>query len=146
MLTLHALLPTNGDGLCNYCADPMRDNTLLMVVEKDQDLTAVERANAYKGRYFILAALSPLPARVRYASATFIRVVETRSKQGLSEIVLALSATNEGEHTADRVRELLRPFRFAPYHTARPWPCDRQRTRVRPRPTDPLLCAPNRNR
>ena len=40
-----------------------------------------------------------------------VRVVEIRAKQGLREIVLALSATSEGEHTADRVRELLAPLR-----------------------------------
>lgn len=102
--------PTNGDGLCNYCADPMRDNTLLMVVEKDQDLTAVERANAYKGRYFILGGIITLAGKGAIRERDLIRVVETRAKQGLSEIVLALSATNEGEHTADRVRELLRPL------------------------------------
>src|SRR5690242_7960809 len=37
---------------CNYCADTHRDDTLLMVVEKDQDLAAIERAGTYKGRYF----------------------------------------------------------------------------------------------
>jgi recombination protein RecR len=88
----------------------MRDNTLLMVVEKDQDLTAVERANAYKGRYFILGGIITLAGKGAIRERDLIRVVETRSKQGLSEIVLALSATNEGEHTADRVRELLRPL------------------------------------
>ncbi|MBU2158628.1 recombination protein RecR, partial [Patescibacteria group bacterium] len=37
--------------------------------------------------------------------------VELRAQSGLSEIVLALSATSEGEHTADRVREILTPLR-----------------------------------
>lgn len=103
--------PTNGDGLCNYCADSSRDDSLLMVVEKDQDLQAVERANAYKGRYFILGGIISLSGKGAIRERDLIRVVETRSKHGLSEIVLALSATSEGEHTADRVRELLSPLR-----------------------------------
>ncbi|MGE5540965.1 MAG: toprim domain-containing protein [Bacillota bacterium] len=105
--------PTNSDGLCNYCADPSRDDSLLMLVEKDQDLAAVERANAYKGRYFVLGGVLTLTGKGAIRERDLVRVVEARAKQGLSEIVLALSATNEGEHTADRVRELLRPLRGA---------------------------------
>jgi recombination protein RecR len=103
--------PTNGDGLCTYCADQSRDDSQLMLVEKDQDLTAVERANAYKGRYFVLGGIITLAGKGAIRERDLIRVVEARSKKGLSEIVLALSATNEGEHTADRVRELLSPLR-----------------------------------
>lgn len=103
--------PTNKDGLCSYCADSSRDDSQLMVVEKDQDLVAFERANAYKGRYFILGGIITLAGKGAIRERDLIRVVEARSKTGLGEIVLALSATNEGEHTADRVRELLAPLR-----------------------------------
>ncbi|MDB5195375.1 MAG: recombination protein RecR [Parcubacteria group bacterium] len=103
--------PTNSDSLCNYCADTSRDDALLMIVEKDQDMVAVERANAYKGRYFILGGIITLTGKGAIRERDLIRVVEARSKNGLVEIVLALSATNEGEHTADRVRELLQPLR-----------------------------------
>jgi recombination protein RecR len=103
--------PTNSDGLCNYCADSSRDDGLLMVVEKDQDLQAFERANAYRGRYFILGGVLTLTGKGAIRERDLIRVVETRSASGLTEIVLALSATNEGENTADRVRELLAPLR-----------------------------------
>ncbi|MDB5189323.1 MAG: recombination protein RecR [Parcubacteria group bacterium] len=103
--------PINADRLCNYCADPMRDDKLLMIVEKDQDLQAVERANAYKGRYFVLGGIITLSGKGAIRERDLISVLEVRSKHGLEEIVLALSATNEGEHTADRVRELLQPLR-----------------------------------
>ena len=102
--------PTNSDTLCNYCADSGRDDTLLMVLEKDQDLTAVERAQAYKGRYFVLGGIIALSGKGAIRERDLIRAVEVRTKKGLEEIVLALSATSEGEHTADRVRELLRPL------------------------------------
>ena len=102
--------PINRDNLCNYCADSSRDDALLMVLEKDQDLQAVERAHAYRGRYFILGGIISLSGKGAIRERDLIRVVENRSKKGLEEIVLALSATSEGEHTADRVRELLRPL------------------------------------
>lgn len=103
--------PVNGDGLCNYDADTSRDNRLLMVIEKDQDLVAVERTGTYRGRYFVLGGIITLSGKGAIRERDLIRVVEERAKTGLSEIVLALSATSEGEHTASRVRELLSPLR-----------------------------------
>lgn len=103
--------PTNQEGLCNICANGTRDDTLLMLVEKDQDLAAVERANAYRGRYFVLGGVLTLSGKGQIRERDLVRVVEERAKHGLSEIVLALSATSEGEHTADRVRDLLSPLR-----------------------------------
>jgi recombination protein RecR len=82
-----------------------------MVVEKDQDLAAVERANSYRGRYFVLGGVITLSGKGVIRERDLVRVVETKSKAGLAEIVIALSATSEGEHTADRVREILSPLR-----------------------------------
>lgn len=103
--------PTNRDSLCSQCADTHRDETLLMLVEKDQDLAAVERANAYRGYYFVLGGVLTLAGKGQIRERDLVRVVEERAKHGLTEIVLALSATSEGEHTADRIRELLTPLR-----------------------------------
>ncbi|MBA3789037.1 recombination protein RecR [Patescibacteria group bacterium] len=97
--------------LCNFCNDSSRDDSLLMVVEKDQDLAAVERANAYRGRYFILGGVLTLSGKGQIRERELIERVDRRIKNGLKEIVLALSATSEGEHTADRVREILEPLR-----------------------------------
>ncbi len=101
----------SSQSLCSYCNDRSRDDSLLMIVEKDQDLQAVERANAYRGRYFVLGGIISLSGKGQIRERDLVRVVEERTKHGLSEIVLALSATSEGEHTADRVRELLAPLR-----------------------------------
>lgn len=104
----------SGSGpVCNYCSDPKRDDSLLMVVEKDQDLSAVERAGAYKGRYFVLGGTLTLSGKGAIREGDLIDAVKMRAGRGLGEIVLALSATSEGEHTADRVRELLAPVREA---------------------------------
>jgi recombination protein RecR len=105
--------------LCNYCADTSRDDSILMVVEKDQDLLAVERANAYRGRYFVLGGVLTLSGKGSIRERELVNRVEQRlggenqtEEHGkLREIVLALSATNEGEHTADRIREVLGPLR-----------------------------------
>ncbi len=98
------------NALCAYCASA-RDNALLMLVEKDQDLTAVERAGTYKGRYFVLGGVLTLSGKGAIREKDLLKVVEKRITRGLKEIVLALSATSEGEHTADHVRALLAPYR-----------------------------------
>jgi recombination protein RecR len=96
---------------CLYCSDRMRDDSILLVVEKDQDLLAVERSNAYRGRYFVLGGVLTLSGKGVIRERELVSVVEKRAQNGLTEIVLALSATSEGEHTADRVREVLTPLR-----------------------------------
>jgi len=106
--------------VCNYCADKTRDDSLLMLVEKDQDLAAVERAGTYRGRYFVLGGVLTLTGKGVIREKELVRAIEKRLSvendgHGVSiklrEVVLALSATSEGEHTTDRVRELLAPFR-----------------------------------
>jgi len=109
------------NALCNYCSDRRRDDEQLMLVEKDQDLAAVERAGTYKGRYFVLGGVLTLSGKGAIREKELMSTIESRlmPKSGhrmstfglLQEVVLALSATSEGEHTADRVRELLTPYR-----------------------------------
>lgn len=97
--------------VCRHCTDASRDDSILMLVEKDQDLSAVERAGTYRGRYFVLGGVLTLTGKGAIREKELIKTVEKRIRNGLKEIVLALSATSEGEHTADRVRELLAPYR-----------------------------------
>jgi recombination protein RecR len=96
---------------CNYCSDKTRDDTQLLIVEKDQDLAAIERAGTYKGRYFVLGGVLTLTGKGAIREKELVRAIEKRLKNNLKEVVLALSATSEGEHTADHVRQLLAPFR-----------------------------------
>ena len=101
--------------VCNYCSDPNRSDAELMLVEKDQDLAAVERAGTYKGRYFVLGGVLTLSGTGAIREKELVGRVEKHIQKGGAaggkEIVLALSATSEGEHTIDRVRELLAPYR-----------------------------------
>ncbi|OGG49222.1 hypothetical protein A3G63_02185 [Candidatus Kaiserbacteria bacterium RIFCSPLOWO2_12_FULL_52_8] len=97
--------------ICNYCSDNKRDDTQLMLVEKDQDLAAVERAGTYRGRYFVLGGVLMLTGKGAIREAQLLETVRRRLTVGLKEIVLALSATSEGEHTVDHIRLLLAPYR-----------------------------------
>ncbi|MHB0865807.1 MAG: recombination mediator RecR [Minisyncoccota bacterium] len=97
--------------LCNYCSSAKRDDSVLMLVEKDQDLAAIERAGTYAGRYFVLGGVLTLSGKGAIREKELVRAIEKRLENGLTEVVLALSATSEGEHTADHIRQLLAPYR-----------------------------------
>lgn len=102
----------NGSGpVCNYCADSSRDDSILLIVEKDQDLLALERAGMYKGRYFVLGGVLTLSGKGTIREKELMRAVDKRMKNGLKEIILALSATSEGENTADHLQQILLPYR-----------------------------------
>lgn len=97
--------------VCQYCADTSRNDTQLMLVERDQDLIAMERSGSYRGRYFVLGGVLTLSGKGAIRERELVERVERRSKAGLEEIILALSATSEGEHTSDHIRGLLQPLR-----------------------------------
>lgn len=101
----------NGGGpLCSYCSDHSRDDSILLVLEKDQDLLAIERAGTFKGRYFVLGGVLTLSGKGVIREKELLRLIE-RKKSTLKEIVLALSATSEGENTAEHLRDILRSYR-----------------------------------
>lgn len=100
-----------GGTLCTYCSDPAREDGILLVVEKDQDLLAVERAGSYKGRYFVLGGVLTLSGKGTIREKELLRLIQKKLDKGLNEVVLALAATSEGENTMDHLRQALIPFR-----------------------------------
>lgn len=96
--------------LCKYCADSGRDTTLLMLVEKDQDLEAIERSGTYRGHYFVLGGVLTLAGKGAIREDALLRTLSVYKDKGLTEIILALSATAEGEHTTDYLRRTLEPL------------------------------------
>ena len=92
---------------CTICADARRDETILCVVEDVGDLWALERAQALRGRYHILGGtLSALdgigPEELNLES------LRTRcAAPQISEIILATSATVEGQTTAHFITDML---------------------------------------
>lgn len=100
--------------LCKICADETRDATVLMLVEKDIDLDALERAGTYRGYYFVLGGnvpiLDPNPeSKIRFPA--LIKQMEDRFSLGLQEIIIALSATSEGDHTSEWLSSKLEPLK-----------------------------------
>ena len=90
---------------CAICRDPKRDRSQICVVEELGDLWAVERSGAFGGLYHVLGGtLSALDGR----GPEDLRVgaLATRAREaGVTEVILALSATVDGQTTAHYIAE-----------------------------------------
>lgn len=97
------------DDPCAICTDPRRDATLLCVVEEPGDLTAIERAGHFRGRYHVLGGrLSPLEG-VGPESLQIDRLVARVSNgAGVREVIVATNPSMEGEVTATYLQQVLR--------------------------------------
>ncbi len=92
---------------CTICCDGSRDHSILVVVEDVSDLWALERAAALNVRYHVLGGvLSPLDG-IRPENLNLDSLIARVSAPGVKEVILALSATVEGQSTAHYVTELL---------------------------------------
>lgn len=98
---------------CAICADPSRDRGAICVVAEVGDLWALERAGGWRGVYHVLdGLLSAIDGRD--ADAIGIGRLLRRVEDGdAHEVVLALSATVEGQTTADVVADALAPLDLA---------------------------------
>lgn len=84
--------------ICSICSDVKRDKELLCVVENPADVMAVEQSG-YRGYYFVLLGrLSPIEG-MGVAEIGFERLCE-RLQSGVRELIIATSATVEGDATA----------------------------------------------
>jgi recombination protein RecR len=97
--------------LCSICADDTRDHKMLMIVPRDVDLEAVERSGSYKGHYFVIGGMVPILEKEPEKKVR-IRELEERIKNSpeLKELILAMNANADGEHTADYIKEKLSPL------------------------------------
>jgi len=94
---------------CGICADPSREPLSLCVVEDVRDLWALERSGAFRGRYHVLGGtLSALDGRGPEALRIGELLERVRSL-GITEVILAMNATVEGQTTAHYVAERLEP-------------------------------------
>ncbi len=92
--------------LCPICADPARANGEICVVEDVADLWAMERGGAFKGRYHVLGGtLSALDAMG--PEELGIPRLAARVADGVSEVILALNATVDGQTTAHYIADVL---------------------------------------
>jgi len=96
--------------LCEYCADARRDPTLVCVVERPQDIVAVERTGEFRGLYHVLGgAISPIdgigPEELRIRE-----LLDRVRRDEVREVIVATNPRVEGEATAMYLANLLKPL------------------------------------
>lgn len=93
--------------LCDICADERRNTGEICVVEDVADLWAMERGQAYKGRYHVLGGtLSALDA-VGPEELGIPRLARRVAEEATREVILALNATVDGQTTAHYIADAL---------------------------------------
>jgi recombination protein RecR len=101
------------DNLCSICGNTHREKSILFVVEKDADLENVERSG-FRGLYFVLGGTIPLASEEEQKHIRLHELVNRIERDGtklaLTEVILGLSATTEGDHTRQILAEKLRPM------------------------------------
>ncbi len=93
--------------LCAICADPSRATPEICVVEDVADLWAMERSRAFKGRYHILGGTLSALDGIGPEELHIPRLIERISSDRISEIILALNATVDGQTTAHYIADAL---------------------------------------
>ncbi len=100
----------SAEPLCEICRQPERQSGLLCVVADSRDLLAIERTREYKGSYHVLGGLiSPMDGigpELLHVQPLVNRV----DQEGVSEVILALTPSVEGDTTSLYLARLLRPF------------------------------------
>ena len=97
---------------CSICSDSQRDRSRICVVEDVGDLWAMERAAVYRGLYHVLGGtLSALDGRGP-EDLHISRLIQRANSTDMQEVILALSATVDGQTTAHYIGEKLAKMPF----------------------------------
>ncbi len=94
--------------VCPICANPARNDKVIMVVENTRDLSAYERTHRYEGVYHVLhGAINPTlgigPNEIR------LKELLQRLQQDVDEVIIATNSSIEGETTAMYISKLVKP-------------------------------------
>lgn len=103
------------EAICLLCRDINRDATTLCIVESPADVAAIEQSNVYRGLYFVLMGkISPIDG-IGPEDIGLPKIQQLIQQQQITEIILALSPTIEGQTTNHFILEALRdaPIRIS---------------------------------
>ena len=95
--------------LCPICSDPVRDRSILCVVEDGKAVISFEKIKEFNGLYHVLGGvISPRNGKSP-ASLNLASLPERIVRSGVTEVMIATNATVEGETTAMYVSRLIKP-------------------------------------
>ena len=93
---------------CSICGDSSRDHLTIAVVENSKDVLSLEKMQSFRGVYHVLGGvLSPLDG-IGPEDIGIVSLIERLKASEIEEIILALSATLEGDSTSQYLAKLLK--------------------------------------
>ena len=96
--------------ICEICANPKRDKTLVCVVEDIRDVMAIENTSQYQGLYHVLGGkISPMEG-VGPQDLNIAPLIKRVEKGDVKELIFALSSTMEGDTTNFYIYKQLEKF------------------------------------
>lgn len=95
---------------CEICASPKRDKALICVVEDTRDVMAIENTNQYSGVYHVLGGLISPMEGIGPADLKIEGLIDRVRSGQVQEVILALSATMEGDTTIFYLYRKLKEF------------------------------------
>ncbi len=93
--------------ICDICASDKRANGMICVVEDVADLWALERSGVFKGRYHVLGGTLSALDQVGPDQLRIPRLIDRVESEGVTEVILALNATVDGQTTAHYIADQL---------------------------------------
>ena len=100
------------DEICGICKNSSRNSNLICVVETVADLWALERTKVYNGKYHILGGVLSAIDGINPEQLNIISLEKRLQKQAYSEVIIAISATLDGQTTAHYIAERLNPLKI----------------------------------
>lgn len=95
---------------CSICSNMKRDSSQLCIVESVSDLWALERARFFNGRYHVLGGVLSAMDNTGPEQLNIKILTQRIQKENIQEVIVALSATLEGQATLFYIVDLLSPF------------------------------------
>jgi len=99
---------TAGEDPCATCTDATRDGAMLCVVEEPADILPIESSGAFRGRYHVLGGKLVPARRQGPEKLRFAELVDRVAREGVTEVLLALSTDMDGDATAGYAAEILK--------------------------------------
>tara|TARA_Y100000590_G_C15727225_1_gene1015677 strand:+ start:247 stop:843 length:597 start_codon:yes stop_codon:yes gene_type:complete len=95
---------------CSICQDKKRDRTKICVLENISDLWTFERTGFYRGLYHVLGGVLSAIDGIGIEALSIDHLVKRLQKEKINEVILALSATTQGQTTSYVIAEKIEKF------------------------------------
>lgn len=98
--------------LCSVCSNPNRDMSVVCVVENIRDVIAIENTGTFRGLYHVLGGIISPVNGVGPDDLQIDSLVERIAKEGVEEVIMAISPTMEGDTTIYYISKVLQAHKI----------------------------------